>query len=541
LIYAMKVQETWLYGGDPYDALVYDDIFDSLRTKIESGYFENLLKETFLDNNHVATVYMIPDKDLAAKNEAEKKQKLSEIQKGFSAGDLKTLKEENEKLALFQTTPDSPEQSQLIKHLELSDISEKCEKLPLEKHERNGVKVLVSDTGTSGIVYTDLYFSLDGLSEEELCTAALMRSMLSKNATKSFSSGELTVTLMTELGSFFCQTHVAGKSEANALCTPYFVASAGALESKKDKIISLVPEILKHTVFDEKNVSDILAQLKLSYENSVKSNGHLHAMRQVQSCLGEKGAVNEIFYGRTRYEYLCKCMDNPKQLCEKMEALCRKIFIKDRLTLAVIGKDDEAFTQELIGSFEQTGEKIGKIKYAVSQNKKQKIPVTSNVSYASKGYNVPGLSPQMKGKIEVACKILSLDYLWNEIRVKGGAYGAGVRANADGNIVFYSYRDPKPASSLATYDNSGEALLTFSKENSDITKYIIGAISASEPVLSPYDMGHTAIVRCLDGITYEQLCQKRKGMLETTAKDLEEIANLFELKDKDCAECVIGA
>lgn len=538
LVYAMKVEETALYGGDPYAALTYDDIFESLRKKLDTDYFEKLIKEAFLENEHTATIYFVPDKNLGEKLAIKEEEKLAKIQKSFSQDDLAKLEEGTEKLRLFQETPDTPEVSKLISHIELSDIDPNCEKTPLEKLRINETDVLHCPINTNGISYSNLYFSLAGLSKQELCLSAVLASMLCKNPTESHSAEELSVKIMTDLGNFSCSCSVYGEYND---CTPFFIASIGALESKKQSVVSLAKEVLCTTVFDEKKVSDRLAQLKINYENSVKSSGHVHSMCQVESCLCQKGAINEFFVGQSKYKFVCEFLEKPHELCELMSGLMRKIFSKERLTLAVIGKDDSDFEKALIDCFETSGQKIEKIQYDLCKEKKQFIPVTSNVSYASTGYNLHALGKQRSGQIAVASKILTLDYLWNEVRVKGGAYGVGVRASYDGNVSYYSYRDPQPERSLETYAQSGAALLKFANENQDITKYIIGAVSQTENVLSPFDTGALAIKDYFDNYTYEKQCLFRKQMLETTAEDLKELSKLFELEKIDCATCVIGS
>lgn len=538
LIYAMKVEETALYGGDPLDALVYDDIFDSLRAKMNTGYFENLIKEAFLENEHTATVYMVPDKNLA-RDRAQKTQKdLNALFEEMTEEQKRILKEENARLDAFQATPDTPEMSALIPHIELSDISERGEKLPLEVRENKGVTVLYSDVNTNGIVYADLFFSLAALSKEELQNASVLSDVLTNTATEKHTARESLNEIMTYLGNFSCSIYTAPKIEDDT-CTPYFHVKISALEKNKEKLLSILHEVLTQSIFDEKTASDIIAQRKLAYENSLKERGNRHAITETMAYFTQKGAVDEFTAGRSFYEYICAQTDM-SSLCLKLKTLCEKIFIKDRLTLSMTGKDDEDLQKKLASMFKETGEEINAIKYPLYENKERFIPITSDVFYAAKGINVRALGKQMTGQLQVAASILSLDYLWNEVRVKGGAYGCSCVARQSGDLAIASYRDPKGRQTLSVYDTCADALKSFAQKEDDITKYIIGTISNTEPVLTSHAKGVTAAANFLNGITYEDLCESRKQILSTTPQSITECAQMFTLLKDEGAVCIVG-
>lgn len=538
LIYAMKVQETALYGGDPMDALVYDDIFDSLRVKMNTGYFESLIKEAFLQNEHTATVYMMPDKNLA-NDRAQKTQKdLNALFEEMTEEQKSILKEENARLDAFQSTADTPEVSALIPHLELSDISEKGEKLPLEIRKADGVTVLYSDVNTNGIVYADLFFSLAALSKEELQNASVLSDVLTNTATEKHTARESLNEIMTYLGDFSCNIFTAQKC-IEETCTPYFHVKISALEKNTDKLLSILYEVLTQSIFDKKTVSDILSQRKLAYENSLKERGNRHAIAQVMACFTQKGAVDEFTAGRSFYEYIC-AQNDTEVFCTKLKELCEKIFTKDRLTLSITGKDDKNLQEKLASMFKQTGEKPQNIKYPLYENRDRFIPITSDVFYAAKGINVYALGKKMTGQLQVAASILSLDYLWNEVRVKGGAYGCSCVARQSGDLAFASYRDPKGRQTLSVYDVCADALKSFAQKEDDITKYIIGTISNTEPVLTCHAKGVKAATDYLNGITYDDLCESRKQILSTTPETLKECAQMFSLLKDEGAVCIIG-
>lgn len=537
LVFAMQVEDTLLYGGDPMDALTYDEIFASLRSKLDNGYFEALIKEAFLENEHTATVYMVPDRNLA-KDKAEKTERdLNALYEEMTEKQKQILGEENEKLKAFQTTADTPEMSALIPHLELSDISKKPERLPLEVAEKDGVTVLYSAVNTSDIVYADLYFSLDGMSAEELQNASILSDILPFTATEKKTAGEKINEVMTYLGDFSCDVFSAQK-HGSELCTPYFAVRVSSLEKNKDKLVPIVRESLEQSVFDEKNISDVIGQRKLSYENNLKERGNRHAILEVSACLTQKGAVDELFSGRSFYEYLLDA--DSSKLCKSFVSLCKKIFVSDRLTLSITGAKDEELAEKLATFLTKTGEKPQKVKYDLYPEKVRHIPITSEVSYAAKGINTYALGEKMSGQLQTAASILSLDYLWNEVRVKGGAYGCNCVARPSGDLAIASYRDPKPNQSLNVYDTCAEALRDFAEREDDITKYIIGTISNTEPVLSSHGKGITAATWYLNGVTYEDNCERRKEILSTTTDSLKECSEMFRRLKDEGAVCVIG-
>lgn len=540
LIFAMKAQESWLHGGNPVDSLTFNDCFKSLRESVGTDYYEKLLERIFLTNNHQATVYMVPNEKLAENNQAAMKQKMAELKANTSDADKEVIYSENEKLKLFQETPDTPEMSALVPHLELSDISKEVKQIGLEIGEINGVKTITAQQPINEIIYTDLYFDLSGFSKEEIWLSGELSSVLSQCKTTERSALEFSTLVKTYMGSFSTGVTIAAQQGNLEICTPYFHFNMGALEENKDKIVELFSERVFKTVFEEKRVLEILKQDKLSYETSLKESGNRHAGIQVKSCLNAQGVVNEILSGETSYNYIVKYISDPAALVSEFDKLIKKIATKQRLTACIVGKERDDLLADLIDLLPDGNDDMTSVIYPLSTETDKRINIASDVSYAAKAVNVFNYCDSRKGEFGVATKLLSLEYLWNEVRVKGGAYGCSCGCLPDGCLLFSSYRDPNPDNTINVYNNAGEALRKIANECDDLTKYIIGTISASEPVQTPYAEGKAELIRYLNGISTENRNCFRKEILETNKESLLEIADVFDKIESEGVTCVVG-
>ena len=540
LAYAIKVQDTWLYGGDPKDALREEKIIAFLREKIGTSYYADLLEKTFISNTHTATVYMIPDETLAEKNAAAMKAKMSEMKASFSEADLEKLASENEKLRVFRESVDAPEVSALIPHLELSDISREPRKSSLSVGEIDGVRVLTDIQPVKGIVYVDLYFDVSGFSPRELWLAALLTDVLRQSATEKRSALDFSTLTNTELGSFYSNIALLGDPKDTSTCAPYFRFCVGALESKKSKIAPIFNERAFETVFDVSRIVEILKQNKINYELSLKESGNRHAAMEAKACFSQRAAMDEVISGETNARFTAEAIENPEKLADELAEVYKKIVIRNRLTVAVIGNRDDELAAELIAAIPEGETDLTPVSFPLSENKNRKITIASDVSYAAKAFNIFNIPAERKGAMSVATSILTLEYLWNEVRIKGGAYGCSSGCTSTGDLVFASYRDPSPERTLDIYDKAGETLRELAESEEDLTKFIIGAISNLEPIETPASAGRADCVRFLSGITDEKRKSFRAEILDTDREKLIELVPLFEKLRDDGAVCVVG-
>ncbi len=545
LVYGISMMDSWLYGGDPSQYLIYDDVFAALRQKMDKGYFENLLEKILLDNPHQCLVILLPSATRGEKKRAAEALLLSEAKKSWSPERIGEIIRMNEELRSVQETPDTPEQLSTLPALAISDITEDPERLPLNVIEIDGTTTLRHDVETAGILYADLYFSIAGLNPDEIKAASFLANVLGEADTENYTSLRLQNQIKSELGHLTVSPEVFGKDNNPDSCAPYLVVSASALSSKADSLRRLVSEVANRSVFsDTQKLLNLLRQQKMQVEQDMVMSGHRYAMKRVEAYLSSEGAVGEYAGGLENYFWIKKTeaefAEHAAELPELLSGLARRIFTRERLTISVTGKCDEEFISSLIREFSVTENVVPDTLVAPLGIRREGIVVPAGISFAVTGGNLLRLNIPYNGAMRVASKLLSLSYLWNVIRVQGGAYGSGFVARANGMAAFYSYRDPNAARSLPLYASADAFLSEFAEGDEDLTKFIIGTIADSEPLLSPRILGKSAAVQYLSGRTYEDSCRIRKEILATKKEDLLTIAGQIKAITETNAICVIG-
>lgn len=543
IIYAMSTLESSLYGGDPAQNLSYEKSFLSIREKIKTDYFEKLLLSTFVENSHRATLIMIPSETLGEERVKKEREKMKKIKDSLSPCELENIIKSEKELKAWQEKPDSAEDIMTIPRLKISDISADTERIPEISEEKDGVVFLNHPLATAGIIYCDLAFDVSDLTPDEITKARILISLLENLPTEKHSALELQNSIKSELGSFSASLSPISKKGETKI---HLIVSASALETKKEAIIELTEEILYTTVYKNKEpVRNVLRQLKMASEDSFTSSGHLSALRRACAYINAESVVQEYYSGYEAHiaiKSLEKNLDLEFDgLCKNLTELSKKIFTRERLTVSTTGKRDKEFENELIKAI-RCGSSPSPVRHILPFGvRREGIVIPAQAAYSALAENVYALGSEITGSLNVAKAILSYGYLWQQIRVGGGAYGAGFVARNNGNIGFYSYRDPSPHKSIDTYKKAGEYLQNFAENGEDISNFIIGAIGDASPLTTPKLKGTLATMRYLRGVSYEDECRIRRQMLKTDEKELLRIAELLCEATKKDAICVVGS
>ena len=542
VIYAMSVLEASLYGGAPEQNLSFEKTFTSIRAKLGTDYFEKLLAEIFLNNEHRAMLIMYPSATLGEEKAKEEKQILSDIKSSLSKEELQQIIATNESLKEWQKTPDTPESIASIPQLKISDIGTDVPKIPQEVKNIDGVTVLTQDIATGGIVYTELYFDVSDLTKEEIFELRLLLSLMENVRTEKHTAIELQNQIKRDLGTFSAtMTPVTKGGKAKM----YVNVSASALDSKKDSIIDILSEVLYTSVYNDKNVArNILRQMKIASDESFITGGHLAGYHRAAAYVNSEAAILEYYSGYEAHlsiKALDKNFDSDfDSLSERLSSLVKRIFTRSRLTLSITAKPDEAFTKKLIDSLD-SGEKAelvcGIQPFGI---RREGIAIPAQAAYAESASNLSLFGEKVVGSMNVVRSLLNYGYLWNAVRVQGGAYGVGLLIRNNGNIGFYSYRDPSPSRTLSCYKESGSFLRSFAESGEDISKFIIGAVGDTSPLMTPKLKGTVASTRYLRGITYEDECRTRREILATDKAELLRIADIIDKVSETDAVCVVG-
>lgn len=538
LAFMSAAYDSWMYGGDPADGFRYMDLFDAMRAKVRSGEFMRYLREMLLDNPHHVELTLEPSSTLGEERAKALEAKLSAIAAGWDEGRVSEVKAAAARLKEFQKSKDSPEATAKLPVLSVKDIPLKGEEIRQEVVSVGGRTVLRPKVGADGIFYLELHFSLADMDGGELVEMPFFASLLGDIATERFSALELKSEMDANLGRF--SVSVSGY-DAKGVGIPYLTVQVGALESKRSEALRVVREILLGTKFDDaKAADDLLKQVRQGVELSVASSGNKYAMRRAGARLSRQNEMDEILSGIAQLRWLQKAKVDEGML-RRFAGLARRVFTKSRLTVCLTDNMPIEYAAEVVGAWpDGDAMKAAEWKPVLQpMSGGEGFTIPAEIAYAGVASRLPD-GVAYAGSQLVAARILSLDYLWNEIRVLGGAYGMGLAVRPDGNVQYMTYRDPNPARSLAKVAEAGAALRKFCQSNADFDKYVVSAIGKTEPYLSPRLEAQRASELYLSGRTPQDLGRVRAEILFTRRDDLLRFADVLEGLAKRPSVCIVG-
>ncbi len=528
----MNVLGSWLYGGEPAANLSVAPLFAQLHSLVDSGWYEQLLEKVFFSNPHTGQVLLLPSHTLGQEKVAREQMQL---EKALEHSDRQAWLAQLEKLDAWQTSADTPEDISKLPRLALSDISPDPEDIPRVEKIIDGVTVLHHPLSTGGIGYWRLYFDISDLREDALAHIALLCQILGKLGTKQHSAMQLQKQRSMDVGNMDFWVTAHSCRNVPEVCRSFLCVSFSALEEKLPQAIKLVLEILTETDFTCTDpLKTMLQQAKTGMENMVVGSGHQIGMLRTLAGISAEGVVQECTGG---YSYLqaLKAMQ-VADLPEILENYCKKVFTTGRMLMSATGKLDERLIEDLIAGLAVTQRKPILCAAKPWGPRKEGVIIPADISFAVQ--TGPCL---YNGHMQVAAQIASLAYLWNAVRVQGGAYGAGLSISDSGCGTFYSYRDPNSIRSLGQYQHTADFVRNFAASQPDLTGFIIGTIAGTEPVLLPGKQGAMSDAWYLKGISYEDRCRDRRNILSMTAADLAAVEGTLRSLCASSGICVVGS
>ena len=526
----------WLYGGDPLCYLEQGDIFDTLRQKLGTGYFEDILREWLIDENGRAELWLLPSRTYGDEQKKAEAQRLAKIVDTLSCEERDVLVEQNKKLDQWQQSIDTPEQLATMPHLALSEVGEKPLSFETTETKVGNITVLRRSAADKGIATVNLYFSLADCTENELFAASAMTELYGALPTSRSSAADIQRRTTGLLGSISYNVSALSKNGCSDRCTPYFSVSARFLEKNTDEALSLIAEIITDTKFDdEKNIQELLKQTDEDFKQDIIGSGHIYSMTRVRASLSAESAVSELVSGYEGYKRLHEAVKKPAELISCIKALSSRIVCTSRLTASVTGSDDTSLDVLLSALPEGTPSAQEDMSFTLDIPKNQGIIIPAGVSYSAMA--LPDNSADIAVR-NVLFRALSLEYLWNEVRVKGGAYGTGATITISGEQAFFSYRDPSPAATIDIYKKAADFTNEYCNGAPDITQYIISSIAKDEPLMSDGNRSKRADGLWFRGISYDERLNIKRRMLSVTADQLLDAAQ--KLKEYGNI-CVFGS
>lgn len=538
-----EILNGWQYGGDPLDSLVYDPLFVRLRSMVDTGEFEELLREIFVNADGRVILHMEPSTSLGGDLRAAEAGALQAICEGWSDEAREHMRRENARLHQWQQTPDAPEAIASIPVLKLSEIDCSVEWMDTLEERIDGATVLVHPAPTQNIVYANAFFTLTDYTLEELTRLALLPKLLGKLPTKTHSALELERLLKTYTGTMEFSLLPMCIGDDTQTSRPCLMVRFSALRENLDQAVGLMVDILRNSCWDRERVALIVRQLDINASRIGILGGHIIGMFSVSAPYSATAVVNEATAGGTFYRWMHGFaadfdaqFDGFVALAERMQ---RETVCRSRLALGITAR--QPCRLDCLKELLPLGSGVpATTAYSMSMPERIGMRIPAQINFAAQGYHLREAGMKFKGSMKVAEKILSLNYYWNEIRAKGGAYGAGIAIGPGGGMYTYTYRDPSPAASLAANAGAAAYLEGFCAGGEPLERYILSTVAEDDPLRSPASNGQVADINYLTRFTKEQAVQIRNEMLHTTREDLLALVDVLKAFAAKGTVCVVG-
>ena len=548
LIYGIRMMKTWLYDGAPADYLRYEDVLAELKAGLENGYFEQVIRESFLENPHEALVMLAPSRTLGQEREAAQEKILAEKKAAMSAEEIAEVLASCAALKEAQEEPDTEEALASIPIVARSDIRAEAERLPLDLRDCAGTKILYSDIETNGIVYLNFYFPMAAVAQADLPYAYLLAEMFGAVDTARHSYAELAMLRSLYTGGFGADIVAYTRAGEPDSLLPRFKLRAKVLKGNLPRLFDLLAEIMTESDFSgAKRVRELIDEEKTGMELSLQRAANQVVAARIAADLTPAGRYAEVG-GLPFHDFLRTFKDNFEARHAEMQAAFRRIlpqiFNANDLMVSVTAPTadyDEVAAQ--LAAFQQklTSETFPVAPYTWEiAPKNEGLMTQSRVQYVAKGANFIKLGFAYTGVLRVLETLLRYDYFWTRIRVQGGAYGAMTQFNRNGFMIFSSYRDPNLAETFAVLDETADYVRSFDVSDREMDKFIIGTMSGVDAPLTPQMKGDIAATFHLRGITWEDRQRAREEILTARQEDVRALAPLVEAAMRENVRCVLG-
>lgn len=551
LIYFFSALDKWLYGGDPLDGLKYEKPLAAIKARLAAGerVIEDRIRTLLVENSHRTTLVLKPDAGQAEREAEEERKRLDTVRAAMNDNEVARVIETTQQLKALQNAADRPEDLAKIPTLTVADLPREGATIPSEESAISGVQTLFHDLPTNGIVYVDLGFDLKTLPAGLLPYLPLFSAALTQTGTSREDFVSLSQRIGRLTGGVSIQrlaSAMLGSEEAAAWLLVRGKATAG----KTGDLLAILSDILTDARLDNRDrLRQLVAQSKARSEASLVPSGHMIAMTRLRASLHEADWLGEQFGGATQLLFL-------RDLAQRIETDWERVradlaALRDHLVNAnaaifnvtAEGKDWPAVRATLEG-FAGTLPRANFVRAAWDRRPNpanEGLTIPAQVNYVAKGANLAALGHKPSGALSVVTKYLGTSYLWDKVRVEGGAYGGFANFNAlSGAYVFGSYRDPNLVATLDVYDGA-PAFLRKGVSETDLTRSIIGTIGDLDPYLLPDAKGYTALVRALTGVTDAYRQERREQVLGASPADFAAAADLLEDVARNGHVVVLGS
>ena len=553
LMYGLQIMDSWLYDDDkPFIHIEALDTFAFLKKQVGTRYYEDLIQKYLLDNTHGAIVIVKPEKGRTARMDAELDAKLQEYKASLGDEEIREMVSRTKKLEEYQSEPESEEALERIPVLNREDISREIDPIFNEEMNLAGVPVVFHEIETNGIGYVDVMFDLSGVSAEELPYVGILQSVLGIIDTENYGYGELfneinmhTGGIGTSLELYNDVTNIREK-----VFKATFEIKGKALYPKLEKTFEMMGEILTASKLnDTKRIKEILAMTKSRLSMKFQSSGHTTAALRALSYASPSAKFKDMTNGIDFYQKIVDLSEHFEEEKESITAtlinLTKKLFRPDNMMISyTASKEGMDGLEKMIANlserlYKEVPEETPCIIHCEKKN--EGFKTASKVQYVARTGNFIDNGAAYTGALQILKVILSYDYLWQNIRVKGGAYGCMSNFNRIGEGYFVSYRDPNLKRTIEVYEGIVDYLKNFTVSERDMTKYIIGTISNIDQPMTPATKGERSMNLYMNKVSADMIREERSQILDATQDDIRALYRVVEAVLKADQLCVVGS
>ena len=551
LMVGLQALDSWLYDErKPLIHVEANETFAALKAEMDEGYYEDLIRKYLLDNGHKSVLVLAPVKGLTAKKDAELAKKLQEYKAGLSKEEIEEVVKQTKELEEYQEEPDQKEDLEKIPLLKREDIKREAENYVNEERYVGDTLILTHNIFTNGIGYLRFMFDIGQIPGELFPYIGVLKNVLGMVDTKNYAYGDLCHEINIKTGGI----NLVANTYINSANMPEYKVmleiKAKALYEKMPEAFRLAEEIALHSKFtDKKRLYDVIAEIQSRMQASMVSAGHSLAARRARSYLSPTAAVAGQLSGIPQYRLLEKLEgrfeEEKEDLVQKLELLVKSIFRPENFMMDYVGEEKGyQGLEELVQSFRGKlfTDPVEKEEFRPVLEKKNEGYLTSaQVQYVCRAGNFIRKGLPYTGALKVLKVMMGYDYLWNRVRVKGGAYGCMCSFGKSGDSYFVSYRDPNLKKTVDVYEKAAEYVEGFEADERTMTQFVIGAISELDVPMTPAAKGLYSLTGYMTKLPFASVQREREELLAATPEDIRGLAGHIRAFMGDDCLCVVGS
>jgi Zn-dependent M16 (insulinase) family peptidase len=550
IVYNIQTLASWLYGSDPFMHLKYDKLMEKIKRKSNEKYFENLIDKYLLNNNHQSVMLAKPKPDLEKKKEARIRKNMKTLKASMSQSDIENLVQKTQELQAMQIKPDSQEALEKLPSLDIQDITVESERFPMELKRESEPKILFHDLFTNNIAYVQIGFDALSIPLDQIPYLSLVGNLVLGMGTRKHSYMEISQLLGIHTGGLRSWHFTSAEVNDHKKILSHIFFSGKCLMGNTDHLFDIWEEvILEYDFNNPKRLIEIIKSSKASMEDSILSSGNHYVLSRLNSYQSIIGQYDELTDGISYYRFLERLLDraekNIDEVTEEFKGITQNLFTKENIFVNITApeSDYKKIENRVVGLSQKLPSKKqfpAKLKFKTGPINEAFL-TASSVQFVGKGINLFELGMKYSGRFDVLNAVLRTCFLWDRVRVQGGAYGSQISFDSySGDYGFVSYRDPNLTETLDIYDQIGDYLDTLDISDKELTKILIGCVGRLDPPMTADRKGSISMVEYLTGKTYELKQKRRDELLSTRLDDIKSFAGIFRKIKESGNVCVLG-